>query len=134
MTLGRNPWEFGGHGVRFGDPKWGWGNGDPIFVPLDLETLGHAGEIFLAGLSHFLLSHLLVHDLQPLQGCEGRAPGCAQAAELWICPHRWALCFCQVFCRALLIRALVASLTWVWHVWPLLALPRWPRLNPRSFW
>lgn len=29
------------------------GDGDPTFFPLDLEEVGHAGEIFLVGLSHF---------------------------------------------------------------------------------
>ncbi|TRZ20351.1 hypothetical protein HGM15179_006774 [Zosterops borbonicus] len=65
--------------MGFVDPKCGWGNGDPIFVPLDLETLSHAGEIFLIGFRHFPLSCLQVHDLKPLQGGEGQAPGCAQA-------------------------------------------------------
>lgn len=55
MTQGEGdfggPWEFG---VGFGGSRGLWGDGDPTFVPLDLEELGHAGEIFLVGLSHFL--------------------------------------------------------------------------------
>ena len=42
------------------------GRHDAILLALDLEELGHAGEVLLVGLGHFLLRCLWVHNLQAL--------------------------------------------------------------------
>lgn len=42
------------------------GGHDAALLALDLEELGHAGEILLVGLSHLLLGGLRVHNLQAL--------------------------------------------------------------------
>lgn len=47
------------------------GGHDAALLALDLEELGHAGEIFLVGLSYLLLGCLWVHNLQAL-GREGK--------------------------------------------------------------
>lgn len=47
------------------------GGHDATLLALDLKELSHAGEIFLIGLGHLLLSCLWVHNLQAL-GREGR--------------------------------------------------------------
>ena len=56
------------------------GGRDAALLALDLEELGHAGEVLLAGLRHLLLRCLWVHNLQALGrggtwGGVGRRPG-----------------------------------------------------------
>lgn len=51
------------------------GGHDAVLLALDLEELGHAGEVLLVGLGHLLLGRLWVHNLQALGGRGGRTAG-----------------------------------------------------------